>query len=120
MNIRQQLEQSLQRFEELEKQLSDPAVLSDSSKMAAVAREHGSLNKLANKFRHYKKMSDEMKDLALMAESEDAEERAMATTNSKDCELNEKHCGPSCSIRPSVAKMPIEPLRDGNPSWHRW
>ncbi len=79
MNIRQQLEQSLQRFEELEKQLSDPAVLSDSSKMAAVAREHGSLNKLANKFRHYKKMSDEMKDLALMAESEDAEERAMAT-----------------------------------------
>lgn len=79
MNIREQLEQSLQRFEELERQLSDSAVLSDSSKMAAVAREHGSLTKLATKYRHYKKLSDDIRELAVMAESEDAEERAMAT-----------------------------------------
>ncbi len=79
MNIREQLEQSLSRYEFLEGQLSDPAVLGDSNKMAAVAREHGSLTKLAMKYRHYKKMSADIRELSAMAESEDAEERAMAT-----------------------------------------
>jgi peptide chain release factor 1 len=78
MNIREQLEQSLARYEELERQLSDPAVLGDSTKMAAVAREHGSLTKLATKVRHYKKLSDELRDLTQMASSPDVEERAMA------------------------------------------
>lgn len=78
MNIRQQLEQSLARFVELEGMLSDPAVLGDSSKMAAVAREHGSLTKLAGQYRSYKKMTDEIRDLMAMSESADADERAMA------------------------------------------
>lgn len=79
MNIREQLEQSLKRFEELEAQLADPEIQGQSSKMAAVAREHGSLNKLANKYRTFKKMSDDIRELAVMAESEDQDERAMAT-----------------------------------------
>lgn len=78
MNIREQLEQSLRRFEELETQLSDPEVMSQSSKMAAVAREHGSLTKLATKYRMYKKYSDEIRDLQVMAQSEDIDERSMA------------------------------------------
>lgn len=78
MNIREQLEQSLQRFELLEQQMSDPAVLADSNRMASVAREHGGLSKLANKFRNYKKMTDDIRDLQIMAESNDPEESEMA------------------------------------------
>ncbi len=78
MNIREQLEQSLQRYELLENQLTDPSVLGDSNKMAAVAREHGSLTKLATKYRTYKKMSTDIRELSEMANSEDADERAMA------------------------------------------
>ncbi len=78
MNLRQQLDQSLQRFLELERQMSDPAVLSDSNRMAAVAREHGGLSKLAGKYRSYIRMTDEIRELSAMAESNDPEERAMA------------------------------------------
>ena len=50
MNVREDLETKLKRFEELEAMMSDPDVMSDSGKMASYAREHGSLAKLANKF----------------------------------------------------------------------
>ncbi len=49
--MRKMLEEKLARFEELERQMSDPEVLSDASRMTAVAREHGSLAKLATKYR---------------------------------------------------------------------
>ena len=78
MNVREDLEAKLKRFEELESLMSQSDVMSDSSKMAAYAREHGSLAKLANKFRSYKKMSSDMDELAEMAASDDPEEKAMA------------------------------------------
>jgi peptide chain release factor 1 len=46
--------------------------------MANAAREHGGLSKLAHKYRTYKKMSDDIRDLKQMAASPDPEERAMA------------------------------------------
>ena len=78
MNVRDKLDQLLARFEELEHQMSDPGVLSDSSKIAVVMREHGSLSKMAGKYRTYKQLSVEIGELASMAASSDSEERAMA------------------------------------------
>ena len=78
MNVRAELESKLKRFEELEAKMGEPDVMSDSGKMAALAREHGSLARLANKVRTYKKLSEDMHGLSEMAESEDADERAMA------------------------------------------
>ena len=78
MNVRDELESKLKRFEELEHLMSQPEVMAESHKMAAYAREHGSLARLAMKFRAYKKMSDEMHDLAEMASSSDVDERTMA------------------------------------------
>ena len=53
-SIREQLDTQLRRFEELERKMSDPAVLAEGSKLAAVAREHGSLAKVATKYRRFK------------------------------------------------------------------
>ncbi|MCA9160634.1 MAG: PCRF domain-containing protein, partial [Planctomycetales bacterium] len=78
MNVRDELQAKLARFEELEQLMSQPETMADSSKMAAAAREHGSLARLANKFRAYKKMSDDLHGLIEMSESDDPEERAMA------------------------------------------
>lgn len=78
MNVRDDLDSKLRRFQELEQLMSDPDVMSNSGKMAAFAREHGSLAKLANKFRSYKKMSRDIDDLTVMADSDDPEEREMA------------------------------------------
>jgi peptide chain release factor 1 len=76
--MRELLEKKLGRFEELEKLLVDPEVLFDSSRLAAVAREHGSLNRLASKYRSFKSLIDEINGTREMAEGGDAELRELA------------------------------------------
>ena len=79
MKIREQLEQNLARFTELEQLMSDPAVLAgESGNMANILREHGGLSKTAMKYRRYKKLSDDLKDLAPMLASDDQDEKSMA------------------------------------------
>lgn len=76
--MRDELEKKLARFEELESLMLDPAVVSDSRKAATIAREHGSLAKLATKYRRFKQLNQEIKELGSMLESSDPEEREMA------------------------------------------
>jgi len=76
--MREMLESKLARYQELEQQMSDPAVLADSNRMAAVAREHGSLAKLATKYRRYRELVEEIAGVNEMAQSSDPEEREMA------------------------------------------
>jgi peptide chain release factor 1 len=76
--MRKMLEEKLARFEELERQMMDPAIVSNSARIAALAREHGSLAKLATKYRTFRRVSDEIAELKQMAKSDDAEEREMA------------------------------------------
>ncbi len=76
--MRKMLDEQLGRFEELERQMSDPEVLANSSRMAAAAREHGSLAKLATKYRRFKELNQEMTELAAMTEGDDPEEREFA------------------------------------------
>ncbi len=84
MKIREQMEQTLARFTELEQMMSDPSVLAgESGSMANILREHGGLSKTALKYRRYKKLSDDLRDLAPMLASTDADEREMAEEESK-------------------------------------
>jgi peptide chain release factor 1 len=76
--MREMLDQKLARFDTLELQLSDPDVQSNGHLMAAVAREHGSLAKLAAKYRRFKKVLVDIDDVREMAESNDPEEQEMA------------------------------------------
>ncbi|MEE2639394.1 MAG: peptide chain release factor 1 [Planctomycetota bacterium] len=76
--MREMLEEKLKRFEELENQLNDPQVMADSSRVSAVAREHGSLTKLATKYRRFKNLVDQVGELREMLQSDDAEEKELA------------------------------------------
>ena len=76
--MREQLEASLNRYDELERQLNDPAIQADSKKIAAVAREHGGLSKLAQKYRRFKNLLEEIAELTTMTTSPDPDERALA------------------------------------------
>lgn len=76
--MREMLDRKLTRFEDLEQQMADPAVQSDSSKMAAVAREHGSLAKLATKYRRFREVLGEMDDVRELAASGDSDEKELA------------------------------------------
>ena len=76
--MREMLEEKLARFEALERQMMDPDVMANAGRMAAVAREHGSLAKLATKYRTFKKLCGEIAELKRMAGSRDLEEQEMA------------------------------------------
>ncbi len=77
-SLRETLEKNLARFEELERQMQDPAVLSDSARVGALMREHGALARIALKYRAFKKINQELTELAALAHSHDAEERQLA------------------------------------------
>ena len=74
--MRDQLEQNLARFEELERQLVDPDVQANSARLAAVAREHGSLAKLATKYRRFKQLNAQIAEAAEMLHGADPETAA--------------------------------------------
>ncbi len=76
--MRDLLEQKLARFEELDALLLDPAVHADSGRMAAVARERGSLAKLAQKYRRFKELNEEIADAREMIEGDDSEVSELA------------------------------------------
>jgi peptide chain release factor 1 len=76
--MREMLDEKLARFEFLERQMVDPAVLADSTKIAAIAREHGSLVRFANKYRRFRSVVDQIGQVRQMASSPDADERALA------------------------------------------
>jgi peptide chain release factor 1 len=72
------LDEKLQRFEELERLIVDPAVLADSQRLSAVYREHGTLAKLATKYRHFKKLNEQIREALEMIEGADPEMRELA------------------------------------------
>ncbi len=76
--MRELLEDKLARFEDLETQLVNPDVLGDSNKMASVAREHGSLAKLATKYRRFKEICNEIAEAREMAAGDDADMKELA------------------------------------------
>jgi peptide chain release factor 1 len=73
------LDEKLQRFEELERLIVDPELLAgDSQRLSAVYREHGSLAKLATKYRHFKKLNEQIREALEMIEGSDSELRELA------------------------------------------
>ncbi|MCO8120301.1 peptide chain release factor 1 [Stieleria sp. TO1_6] len=84
-SIRDLLEEKLNRFEQLERDMSDPEVVGDGARMSATAREHGGLARLAGKYREFKRLSKEIVGCKTMAaEAEDHEEKEMAEAEMAD------------------------------------
>ena len=78
MSLRELLETKLHRFEELEQQMLDPVVQANSGLMAAAAREHGSLAKLANKYRRFKLLNQQIAEAVEMGQGKDSDMRELA------------------------------------------
>lgn len=78
------LDEKLARFEELERRLVDPETLNNSSQLTAVAREHGSLAKLATKYRHFKQLNSQISDTLDMIAGPDPEMRELAEAEIDD------------------------------------
>ncbi|HEY2825975.1 MAG TPA: peptide chain release factor 1 [Pirellulales bacterium] len=76
--MREMLDEKLARFIELERQLSDPEVLANSARVGVIAREHGTLAKLATKYRRFKDLNQQIAEVNEMIKSGDADMRELA------------------------------------------
>ena len=73
------LQAKLTRYEELERQLQDPAILADTTRMLEIQREHGGLGKVALTVRQFNQLEADLATAREMFESaEDAETREYA------------------------------------------
>jgi len=65
------LETKYRRFQELEKKLVDPDVLSDPQKLLAIQKEYGGLKKVAAALKSYYALKDDIEAAEMMLEEED-------------------------------------------------
>ncbi|MEZ6056473.1 MAG: peptide chain release factor 1 [Planctomycetaceae bacterium] len=73
------LEEKLRRFDELEQQLQDPLILTDSNKLVEIQREYGGLKKVALVVRQFHELEANIEAARMMVEEEtDEESRAYA------------------------------------------
>ena len=81
------LEEKLNRFTELENQLNDPAVLSNSNKLVAASKEKGQLEPVVGRYREYRKAADAAAELREMAQNKaDADMAELAAAELPDAE----------------------------------
>jgi peptide chain release factor 1 len=63
-------EEALARYQTLEEQLADPAVIADRGRFTQLAKEHGSMARLARPYLEYQKVNEEIAHAEALAESE--------------------------------------------------
>ncbi|MDZ7620256.1 MAG: peptide chain release factor 1 [Patescibacteria group bacterium] len=85
--MREILESKLGRFQELEQKLLDPAILANARQMASVAREHGSLGRLAKKYRRFKDLNRQIREAHEMLEGGDRELQELAEAELPDLKV---------------------------------
>lgn len=76
--MNEKLDDVEQRFERLTADLSNPAVIADSTRLRALSRERSSIEKLVETYRSYKKLLIELSGNEELLETGDAELKAMA------------------------------------------
>jgi peptide chain release factor 1 len=76
-NMRDKLEKLIAAYEELEKKMVDPAVVSDPKEYARIAKEHASQAELVEKAREYVQALDDIEAAKEMLHEADADEKEM-------------------------------------------
>lgn len=76
--MRKLLDDTLARFEVLEKEMVDPDVLADSARMQQVAREHGTLAKMATKYRRFQQLNTQIEEANEIMKGNDGEMKELA------------------------------------------
>jgi peptide chain release factor 1 len=84
--LRGELESRLARFEELERALVDPDVLADTQRLSATAREHGTLARLALRYRQFLALERQIAEHREMIEGDDRELRDLAESELPELE----------------------------------
>jgi len=78
MQFSQKLDQLEERFEELNAQMADPAVISDAAEYRKVTKAQSEISDIVAKYREWKRVDDELSQARPMLEERDPDLKAMA------------------------------------------
>jgi peptide chain release factor 1 len=78
MQFLQKLEHIERRFDDLNRQMADPAVIADSEQYRKITKSHSELAEIVAKYREWKKADDSLSQARPMLEERDPDLRAMA------------------------------------------
>jgi peptide chain release factor 1 len=78
MQFAQKLEQLERRFEQLNRQMADPAMIADAGEYRKVAKAHSEISDIVAKFREWRQAESQLAQARGMLADQDAELRAMA------------------------------------------
>lgn len=78
------------RFGQLEKQIADPAITSDSAKLIALSKEQGKLKTIVAKYREYKKILADLEDAEQIIKDGTADEDFKALAKEEAQQLESK------------------------------
>src|SRR5262245_32360964 len=78
MQFAQKLDQLEKRFEELTRQMADPAVIGDADQYRKITKAHSELSEVVAKYREWKKDADALSQARAMLDEKDPDLRAMA------------------------------------------
>ncbi|MEZ6086638.1 MAG: PCRF domain-containing protein [Pirellulaceae bacterium] len=96
-SIRDTLEQKLKRFNDLERQMSDPEVQADGSRMSAVARGTADWREWRTSTAPSKKLTDEIRGCKqIIEETDDPDEREMAEEKPNSLRKRRESFGMNC------------------------
>ncbi|WP_102348225.1 peptide chain release factor 1 [Bacillus sp. Marseille-P3661] len=99
------------RYEKLNELLSDPAVISDSTKLREYSKEQSSIEETVQAYREYKEVVEQLKDAKAMLEDKlDAEMREMV--KEEVSELSERE--EELAARLKILLLPKDPNDDKN------
>ena len=79
MQYEQRLNEIEARYEDLTRQMADPAVISDSEQYRKVTKQQSDISEIVAKYREYKRARQNYDEARLMLEDSDAELRNMAS-----------------------------------------
>jgi peptide chain release factor 1 len=78
MQFAQKLSQLEKRFDDLNQQMADPAVIGEADKYRKVTKEHSELSEIVGKYREWKDVEDSLSQARAMLQEKDLDLRAMA------------------------------------------
>ena len=99
-----------ERFIQIEKLLSDPAVISDQKKYQELLKEHGELNKIVPVFKDYEGALEELEEAKELLKDDDPDIRGMAKEEIPELEVRIE----GLSSELNVLLMPKDPRDDKN------
>ena len=110
MQFAAKLEQLEKRFDELNRQMADPALIGDAEQYRKVAKTHSELAEIVSNYREWKKVEDSLSQARGMLQDSDAELQAMAQEELAHLEPERERIESELKI----LLLPKDPLDDKN------